>query len=72
MKQLILEIPSNAFDVRIGTNMQTQGLLFKTPRAHNKQTWDGHFISFGSASQTPVAGIAKRFIREGTKVIVYA
>ena len=42
IKRLILRVklPLNAYDVRLGTDMMTEGLLFKSPKV-------AHFVSFG-------------------------
>lgn len=68
---IMIEIPENAFDVRIGTDMSTRGLLFKTP-SQDGAGWRGHFISFGSVGQSPVAMNAKRIVRDNMRVYVYA
>jgi len=65
-----LEIPEQAYDVKIGSDMITQGLLFKTNSADG--SWIGHFKSFGSVGQSPVAMIAKRFVIDKTRVDIYA
>jgi hypothetical protein len=68
MPSIQIKIPENAYDLHIGTNGLTQGLLYKTP---DGGAWKGSFVSFGSAGQTPVAGIATRFERVGDTVVVY-
>ena len=65
-----IEIPENAYDIRIGNDLMTQGVLFKTPTEN--AGWRGHFCSFGSIGQSPVAMIAKRFVRNGTQLDIYA
>lgn len=73
--QLTIKIPAGAYDIRIGNDMMTQGLLYKTPchtTAITPGGWAGHFKSFGSAGQSPVAMIAKRFERNGNFITIYA
>jgi len=65
-----IEIPEHAYDVKIGNDMMSQGLLYKTKETDG--TWKGHFISFGSFGKSPVAMIAKRFVRDKTRIDVYA
>lgn len=65
-----LTIPENAYDVTLGNDMITQGLLYKT--TDEDGGWTGHFKSFGSIEQSPVAMRAKRIIRNKTRVDVYA
>lgn len=76
MKTLEIEVPPDAYDLRIVNDLATQGLVYKTPNPNPKSWesdcgWKGHFISFGSAGQSPIAGIADYFERQEAKVIIY-